>query len=124
MTPRPEQAGARSPRPSRPEKGLDMNDPEKVKIHITIAGETIPLTVEAARQGAVRRTEREVAELFDTWHKRFPRKSDMEVLAMVAYQFASFYGDLRDRYEAATDAALRISDRLKAIAADADPSGS
>lgn len=95
-----------------------MNDPEKVKIHITIAGERIPLTVEAARQGIVRRTEREVTELFDTWHKRFPRKSDMEILAMVAYQFASFYGDLRDRYETARDVALGISDRLDSIAGD------
>ncbi|MDE7159902.1 MAG: cell division protein ZapA [Muribaculaceae bacterium] len=92
-----------------------MNDPEKVKIHITIAGERIPLTVDAPKQGAVRRTERHVAELFDTWHKRFPAKSDMEILAMVAYQFASYYDDLRDRYEAARDAATQIDDRLQAM---------
>lgn len=97
-----------------------MNDSDKVKIYIHIAGQRIPLSIDPDRQGAVRRAEREVTDLLSSWRSRFPAKTDMEILAMAAYQFASYYTDLRERVEAARDLALQIDDRLaKAVADDA-----
>ncbi len=91
-----------------------MTDSDKKEIYITIVGQRIPLSVSPGRQGDVRRAEREVADLFDSWHNRFPTKTDMELLAMVAYQFAYAYGELKQRYEAARDLALQLDDRLAA----------
>ncbi len=89
-----------------------MNDSDKVKIYIHIAGQRIPLSIDPDRQGVARRAEREVTELITSWRNRFPAKTDMEILAMAAYQFASYFGELRDRVEAARDLALQIDDRL------------
>lgn len=89
-----------------------MNDSDKIKITITIAGERIPLTVPGDKRGIVRQTEREVSDLFTEWRRNYPQKTDMEILAMVAYQYASFYRDLKNRYEDARDLALGINDRL------------
>lgn len=97
------------------------NTSDKVKINIVIAGESIPLTVDAERQSAVRLTQREVNDLFDTWHRRFPQKTDKELLAMVAYQFASFYRDLRDRYDMARDLALQLELRLDTLIPPKEP---
>ena len=38
--------------------------------------------------------EKEIQELYSIWRERFPRKSDHELLAMIAYQYASYYRDL------------------------------
>lgn len=95
-----------------------MHDSDKVKIYIQIAGQRIPLTVSPDRQNAIRRAEREVNDLVADWRTRFPAKTDMEILAMVAYQFASYYGDLLERMEAARDLALQIDDRLAEAVSD------
>lgn len=73
-----------------------MTDKDSVRIRIDIAGEPILLTVPFSRQDAVRDAEREVNDLYWLWRSRFPEKSDMELLAMLAFHFASHYADLRD----------------------------
>lgn len=73
-----------------------MTDKDSVRIRIDIAGEQILLTVPFSRQDAVRDAEREVNDLYWLWRSRFPEKSDMELLAMLAFHFASHYADLRD----------------------------
>lgn len=68
-----------------------MKDTDKVKMRIKIAGMSIPLTVGFQEQDHVRETERRVAELFDNWRRMFPSKSEQELLAMMTYQYASYY---------------------------------
>ena len=36
--------------------------------------------------------------LYSKWRKEFHSKTDREILAMVAYRFASFYCELKDQY--------------------------
>lgn len=73
--------------------------PEKVKMRIKIAGMSIPLNVGFNEQDHVRKTENMVAELFDNWRRMFPTKSEQELLAMMTYQYASYYLALTDSRE-------------------------
>lgn len=92
-----------------------MNDSDKIKMTINIAGETIPLTVPFGRQDMVRDTETCVAQLFDSWRLRFPKKSEKQLLAMIAYQFASFYLDMSNSMREATEAAEALDSHLDSI---------
>lgn len=67
---------------------------DKINIEIKIAGERIMLSVPFDSQEDVRDSEKEIQELYSIWRERFPRKSDHELLAMIAYQYASYYRDL------------------------------
>ncbi len=60
-------------------------------MRIKIAGMSIPLTVAFKDQDHVRETETRIAELFDNWRRMFPSKSTEELLAMMTYQYASYY---------------------------------
>lgn len=91
------------------------NVPEKVRMTIQIAGEAIPLTVPFDRQDHVRDTEACVADLYDSWRQRFPRKTERELLAMMTYQFASYYLELATRERQAEqqiEQAAQTIDRL------------
>lgn len=82
---------------------------------INIAGEQLLLTVPYTDQDHTRETEQNVNMLYRTWQKRFPEKSEMELLAMVAYQYASYYDSLKRSYMAAgekTEAIEEMLDRL------------
>ena len=73
-------------------------------MHIKIAGLSIPLTVAFKDQNHVRETEERIAELFDNWRRMFPSKSIDELLAMMTYQYASYYLALsRSRDKAVSD---------------------
>lgn len=88
-------------------------DQEKIKIKINIAGESILLTVPFSAQDETRDTEQNVNSLFKAWRQRFPEKSDKELLAMIAFQYASHYDGLLREYNAACDYADRISSELE-----------
>ncbi len=60
-------------------------------MRIKIAGLSIPLTVAFKEQDHVRETEKRVAELFDNWRRMFPSKTTAKLLAMMTYQYASYY---------------------------------
>lgn len=79
-----------------------MEESEKIKMYLNIGDQRITLTAPFDRQDFVRHTEREVDSLYRKWRKAFPAKSERELLAMVAYQYASFYGELLERYESAS----------------------
>ena len=68
-----------------------MQETDKIKMRIKIAGLSIPLTVAFKEQDHVRETEQRVAELFDNWRRMFPSKTTEELLAMMTYQYASYY---------------------------------
>lgn len=95
-----------------------MNDADKVKMTINIGGEHIELSVAFNRQDAVRKAEKAAADLFDLWRSRWAKRSDKEILAMVAYQFALYYEELVARVEDAVKAAEECDARLARIIND------
>lgn len=78
------------------------NDSEKITIDITIGGEKVLLTIPEKRRGAVKDIEAEVTALYNLWKRQFTNKTDRELLAMMAYQYASFYLELREAVHSAT----------------------
>ncbi|MDE5956908.1 MAG: cell division protein ZapA [Muribaculaceae bacterium] len=83
---------------------------DNVKIEINIAGEPIKLSVPYDKQESVRDCEKDVNSLYSDWRHRFPRKSHSELMAMIAYQYASFFHELSARHESLV-AALGNVDR-------------
>lgn len=71
-------------------------------MYLNIGDQRISLNVPFERQEFVRDIERDVDLLYHKWRQAFPAKTDREVLAMMAYQYAAFYGELKERYEAAS----------------------
>lgn len=74
-----------------------MSDSDKVNINISIAGENLPLSVPIAQQDLVRETEKNINALYDDWRRRYPKRTQNQLLAMMAYQYASFYLALTKR---------------------------
>ena len=92
-----------------------MKHEENIQITINIAGQRIPLTVGFDQQNLVRETEKNVGALYEKWRLKFPRKSMQELLAMIAYQYASFYLSLSRRM----DESARDAEALDAMLDDA-----
>lgn len=80
---------------------MTMTESDNVKMTINIGGELIQLSVPYSRQNSVRDAEKAVAQLFESWRVKWPARSDKEILAMIAYQFAAFYQELLQRHSAA-----------------------
>lgn len=87
-----------------------MNDQEKINMEINIGGESIKLTVPFRNQELTRSVEEEINKLFDTWRKTFPKRSEKGLLAMIAYQYASFYKELTLKYQEALEKAEECLD--------------
>ena len=94
---------------------MTMNDSDNVKMTINIGGERLQLSVPFDRQDLVRDAEKSASRLYDTWRKKWPSRSDKEILAMIAYQFASYYAELLARYETAVKTADECNQRLSEI---------
>ena len=94
-----------------------MGNRDKVKMKINIAGEPIQLTVPFSDQDYTRETEKNLNNLFDTWRRRFADKSDTELLAMVAFQYASYYDALKRAYLDAEAVVDKMEGRLDALLA-------
>ena len=92
-----------------------MKDTDKIKMRIKIAGMSIPLNVAFSEQDHVRETERRVAELFDNWRRMFPSKSEQELLAMMTYQYASYYVALSANREEISDTLLDFERKVDDI---------
>lgn len=60
-------------------------------MQVTIAEVPITLTVPFNDQDNVRETEKAISDLYNNWRLRFPNKSQEALLAMIAYQYASYY---------------------------------
>ncbi len=92
-----------------------MNDKEKIKMYLNIGGCQVPVTVPGSQQEFVRDVESQVESLYSNWRREFTKRTDREILAMVAYQFASHYTELRQRYNRASglvDECSAILDRV------------
>lgn len=90
-------------------------------MYLNIGEQRISLTVPFANQDFVREVEEKVDGLYRQWRISFPSKTNREILAMVAYQYASYYEELRARHkEALSDA----EECLQMIETDLPPSES
>ncbi len=97
---------------------------DTVKIEINIAGEFIMLTVPYDKQDSVRECEKAINDLYSQWRRMFPRKTPSELIAMIAYQYASFFLELSGRYDALTAELHSISDDLDRLAQGEQPQAS
>ncbi|MCM1153591.1 MAG: cell division protein ZapA [Muribaculum sp.] len=97
---------------------MDKDKEHQIKLDINIAGERIILTSPFSRQEAVRATEKNVNDLFNTWRHDFPNKSDKEILAMMAFQYASFYHELLAIQKEARSLAVMADSKLRDIIQD------
>lgn len=103
---------------------MTMNDSDNIKMTINIGGEHLQLSVPFNRQDIVRDAEKSAATLYDSWRRKWPSRSDKEILAMIAYQFASYYVELLARYENAADLADKCNRRLSEIINDTNSDSS
>ncbi len=94
---------------------MAMYDSEKVNMEINIGGQNVKLTVPFLKQEFVRDTESEIGSLFSSLRKKFPRKDERELLAMIIYQYASYYRELLGRHEEAMRLARDCEERLDRI---------
>ncbi len=92
-----------------------MTDTDKVKMILNIGGEHLTLTVDFNRQDAVRDAEKIAADKFREFRLQYPKRSDREILAMVAYQIAYYYQDLFNRHKEATRMAEELDTQLTGI---------
>ena len=71
-----------------------MKGSDFVAITINIGGELLKLDVKFDDQNLVRDTERDIKAFIERKRKADPDMSDRQILAMAAYQFASWYHQL------------------------------
>ena len=65
---------------------------DKLNITIRIAGQKpMAMRIDRQKEETVRTAEYQVNRLWERWVKRVPEKAALEVLGMVAYQFAELY---------------------------------
>ena len=90
----------------------------KIKMEVNIAGEIISLTVPFSRQDAVRNAEAELAALYKMWSREFPSKTPKELLAMIAYRFASAYLDLKSQQDEELQEAEQLLDTVSRLCSE------
>jgi len=95
-----------------------MDDSEKVNMEINIGGQVVKLSVPFSKQDFVRDVEDEIGKLFQSWRKNFPRKDERELLAMIIYQYASYYRELTSRHEEAMNLTQQCLNDIDAIGID------
>lgn len=71
-------------------------------MEINIGGEPIKITVPFQNQELTRSVEDEINSLFAAWRRSFPKRSEKGLLAMMVYQYASYYKELTIKYQEAT----------------------
>ena len=90
-----------------------MNDSQKVKMHLNIGEQRLSINTPFERQEFVRDVEASIQRLYGQWRNAFASKTDREILAMVTYQFASHYLEMKEAYEEATRKASECLSQLK-----------
>ncbi|MDE6127047.1 MAG: cell division protein ZapA [Muribaculaceae bacterium] len=95
---------------------------DKLNITIRIAG-LAPLALQINREDeeVCRTAEYQVNRLNSLWSDRFGNKSRMEVLAMVAYQFAQLYYTQNRSQEQCAKELAKFEADLDEILLDVDP---
>lgn len=80
-----------------------MKNKDVIDMNLNIGGELIKLKVKFDEQNDVRDAENTVRNFFDRMKKAMPDKSDRNILAMAAYQFALWFNRLNKIQERAVE---------------------
>lgn len=91
---------------------MQPKDTERIKMYVNIGEERISLKVAFDNQDDVRDTEAHIRNLYSKWRKEFPQKTGAELLAMLAYQYASFYLEMTKREKDAAETLEELDKRL------------
>ncbi|MDE5653192.1 MAG: cell division protein ZapA, partial [Muribaculaceae bacterium] len=70
-----------------------------------------------SKQDAVRKCESDLNALYSDWRAKFPRKTRSELFAMIAYQYASFFHELSERYASLSSTLRSTSESLDELLA-------
>lgn len=89
-----------------------MKETDEIDIKIKIANQEVKLRQPVCNQEFIRDVESRVEELWRTWRVRFPQLSESRILAMMVYQYASFYMQQGARFASAEKAVRSASDFL------------
>lgn len=73
-----------------------MKNLDQVTMTIEIGGQHLLLSTAFNRQNFVRDTEMAITSQLAAWKRKYPDKTDRELLAMAAYKYASYYRELQD----------------------------
>ena len=80
-----------------------MKSSDKVEMTLNIVGELIKLNVDFDDQNSVREVETAIRLYYERLKKDWPNNSDMNLLAMIAFQFAKSYQHVARLQENAID---------------------
>lgn len=95
-----------------------MKETDEIDLKIKIASQQVTLHQALKNQDFVRDVESRIEELWQTWRIRFPNLTEARLLAMMVYQYASFYFQMRQRYESAEESAQRAVAALNSALAE------
>lgn len=90
-----------------------MKETDAIDIKIKIANQQILLHQPLRDQDFIRDVEANIEQLWKTWRKRFPNHTESKLLAMMVYQYASFYFQQRHRYDDVLKEASNASEVLQ-----------
>ena len=96
-----------------------MKNIDNIDIKINIATQQLKLRVPFDSQDEVRDVEAHIGALYTKWRAQFPHKSELELMAMLTYQYASFYFSMKKREENALAQADALAARIGELADDA-----
>ena len=88
-----------------------MTETDEIDIKIKIANQQVTLHQPLNNQEFIRDVEGRIEDLWSTWRARFPNLSESKLLAMMVYQYASFYFQMRHKYDAAGES-VRATSRV------------
>lgn len=98
-----------------------MNSKEiKFNIEVNIAGERFSLNVPLSKQDFVRKTEAEMEFCLKEFRRRYPGKGQKELLAMLAYHYASNYYAFTEQQEREIEEAEELLREAERLCGDAD----
>lgn len=97
-----------------------MKETDEIDIKIKIANQEVKLRQPVRNQEFIRDVESRVEELWRTWRARFPQLSESRILAMMVYQYASFYMQQGARFASAEKAVRSASELLADALAGGD----
>ncbi|HIU39025.1 MAG TPA: cell division protein ZapA [Candidatus Limisoma intestinavium] len=99
-----------------------MYDKEKQNVTLNIAGEQVKTVINRSEEEELRKIEKQVTGLWKQWKQMNPSKTDSQVLAMVAFQYAKLYYDellAGEKREAALQSFIKTyEERLNKIVID------
>lgn len=88
-----------------------MKETDEIDIKIKIANQQVTLHQPLNNQEFIRDVEGRIEDLWSTWRARFPNLSESKLLAMMVYQYASFYFQMRHKYDTAGES-VRATSRV------------